>query len=120
MVSNNLEGIETISIKVSSKDIADTIGEVCSSSYGVVGLTGVKDVRNTIATILNADNYVEGILLRKVKSKYVVDVHVVIVYGVKISEVVNELSKRLSYTLEKKFGKIFSEINIFVEELRVL
>ena len=120
MVSKELASVEAISVKVSIKDIASLIGSVCESSYGVVGLTDVKDVRNTFATILNKENYVEGIFLRKVRSKYVVDVHVVIVSGVKISEVVNELSKRISYNLEQQYGKIFSKINIFVEELRVI
>ena len=61
MVSKELASVEAISVKVSIKDIASLIGSVCESSYGVIGLTDVKDVRNTFATILNKENYVEGI-----------------------------------------------------------
>lgn len=120
MVSNDSKNIETISVEVSIKDIASLIGDVCSSSYGVVGLTDEHGVKNPLATILNKENYVEGILVKKYRNKYTIDVHVVIANGVKISEVVNELSKRISYNLERKYGKIFSKINIYVEELRVL
>ena len=41
-------------------------------------------------------------------------------YGVKISEVVRELYKGISYNLNKKYGPIFNKINIYVEELRDL
>ncbi len=112
--------IKSIEVKLSTSDIAKTIGEVCSSSYGVFGLTKTKTSKDQPAEILDHNNYIEGILFSKVGEKYVVDVHVVVAYGVKISEVVSELSKGILYTLNKKYGKIFSKVNIFVEELRDL
>ncbi|MDY2727779.1 MAG: Asp23/Gls24 family envelope stress response protein [Candidatus Onthovivens sp.] len=120
VASKESNSLDTIDVKVNLKDIANIIGHICDNSYGVVGLTKSKNIKDTIATILNSDNYIEGIFLKKFRNKYIVDVHVVIVYGVKITEVVNELSKHISYVLEKYFGKIFSKINIYVEELRVL
>ena len=107
-------------IKVDVKDIATLIGEVCSSSYGVVGLVGVKNSILSFDNLLKKDKFVEGILIKKERNKSVVDVHVVVAYGVKITEVVNELGKHLSYVLNKKYGKIFGKINVFVEELRDL
>ena len=114
------KSVNSIQIKVSNKDIAEIVGEVCSSSYGVLGLTKTRTLKSQIATILNKDNYIEGILIKKERSKYVIDVHVLVIYGVKISEVVNELSKGIAYNLSKKYGPVFIKINIYVEELRDL
>lgn len=119
-MSNDVKKVKSIEIQVSTKDIAELVGEVCSSSYGVLGLTKVKNLKSQLATLLNKDNYIEGILISKEKSKYIIDVHVLVAYGVKISEVVNELSKGIAYNLNKKYGPVFSKVNIYVEELRDL
>ncbi|MBO8427033.1 MAG: Asp23/Gls24 family envelope stress response protein [Firmicutes bacterium] len=119
-MSDEIKNLKNIQIQVSTKDIAELVGEVCSSSYGVLGLTKVKNLRSQLVTLLNKDNYIEGILISKIKSKYVIDVHVIVAYGVKISEVVNELRKGIAYNLNKKYGPVFSKVNIYVEELRDL
>ena len=120
IMENNSKVVNNIEVKIEDKEIAELIGDVCSSTYGVVGLTKVKSLKSQLAIILNRNNYLEGILLTKEKNKYVVDVHVVMAYGVKISEVVRELYKGISYNLNKKYGPIFNKINIYVEELRDL
>lgn len=123
MASNKKEASEkvnTISVKITDKEIAKLIGDVCSTSYGVLGLSSIKASKDEKHILLKEDNYIEGILVKKEANKYVVDVHVNIVYGVKISEVVNSLSKHIFYSLEKEYGKIFKKVNIFVEELQVL
>ena len=112
--------VESIEVKVDVKELATLIGDVCSSSYGVLGLASTKKTSNMFDILLKKDKYIEGILIKKERNKYVVDVHVVVAYGVKITEVVNELGKRLSYNLNKTYGKVFGKINIYVEELRDL
>jgi hypothetical protein len=43
------------------------------------------------------------LLPRKKKSGYEVDVYLVVAYGVKITEVVSEVQKKVQYVLEKTF-----------------
>ncbi len=119
-MAKDIKSVNNIEIKIGEKEIAELIGDVCTSTYGVVGLTKIKNLKSQLATILNRNNYLEGILITKDKNKYVVEVHVIMAYGIKISEVSHELYKGLSYNLNKKYGPIFSKINIYVEELRDL
>jgi uncharacterized alkaline shock family protein YloU len=106
-----------IKAEIDNKELASLIGEVCSETYGVVGLTRVKTIKNQLV-ILRKQNYVEGILIFKnSKGKYDIDVHLICAYGVKISEVVNEVSKRIAYETKKKYGPRFNKINVYIEDL---
>lgn len=99
------------------KDIANLIGETVKECYGVVGLTKVRSIKNQLV-ILKKENYVDGVLVFKGKdSKYDIDVHIVVAYGVKVSEVVNEVSKRIAYEANKKYGNVFGKVNVYVDDL---
>ena len=93
--------------------------ETCSECYGVVGLTYAKSIKEKFI-ILKKENYVEGVNVTKDKDKFNVDVHLICAYGIKITEIVSEVSKRINYVLTKKYGQLFSKINVYVEELRDL
>lgn len=104
-------------LEVDKKELVSLIGNVCCETYGVVGLTRVKTIKNQLV-ILRKQNYVEGILIFKnSKGKYDIDVHLICAYGVKISEVVNEVSKRIGYEIKKKYGPRFNKINVYIEDL---
>ncbi len=99
------------------KEIANLIGDIVKECYGVVGLTKVRSIKNQLV-ILKKENYVDGVLIFKNKDgKYDIDVHLIVAYGVKISEVVNEVSKRIAYEANKKYGNIFNKINVYVDDL---
>lgn len=110
---------KSIKISLSVKDVASLVGETCSECYGVVGLTNSKSIKEKLI-ILKKENYVEGVNVTKDKDKFNIDVHLVCAYGIKITEIVNEVSKRIAYVLTKKYGELFSKINVYVEELRDL
>ena len=102
------------------KELALLIGETVCYTYGVVGLTRVKSLKNQLV-ILKKENYVDGVLVfRNLKDKFDIDVHLIVAYGVKVSEVVNQVSKRILYEASKKYGNIFGKINVYVEDLLVL
>ncbi len=104
-------------IEISLKDISGYIGDICSETYGVLGLVSSK---NPIDVILKREKYSEGIGVYKIGSKYNVDIHLAVAYGVKITEVASEVSNRILYFLNKQFHGLFNKINVYVEELRDL
>jgi len=104
-------------LELNIEDLAYLIGETAKDSYGVVGLTKVRSIKNQLV-ILKKENYVDGVIILKNRyDKYDIDVHLVVIYGVKISEVANEVSKRVAYEINKKYGGIYGKINVYVEDL---
>ena len=110
---------KSIKISLSMQEIANLVGETCLECYGVVGLTNSKSIKEKFI-ILKKENFVEGVNITKEKDKFNIDVHLVCAYGIRITETINEVSKRIIYVLTKKYGELFSKINVYVEELRNL
>ena len=106
-------------IHLSLDVVASITGGAATECYGVVGLTYAKSIKEKFI-ILKKENYVEGVNVTKDKDKFNVDVHLICAYGIKITEIVSEVSKRINYVLTKKYGQLFSKINVYVEELRDL
>ena len=101
------------------KEVANLVGSTCIECYGVLGLTNKVATRNKL-TLLKKDKYVEGVELKKEKGGFVVDVHLVCAYGVKVSEIATEVNKRICYILRRKYGELFKQVNVYVDELREL
>jgi uncharacterized alkaline shock family protein YloU len=105
-------------IKISMEAIASVAGEAASECYGVVGLVSKNSLRENINELLKKDDYIKGVYCSKKKDRYEVDVYIAVAYGVKITEVVSEVQKRVAYVLERTFQVSFSGINVFVQDIR--
>lgn len=102
---------------LNKKEFTIVVGEIVSQVYGVVGLTRVKTIKNQLI-ILKKENYVDGILLTKlINGKYDIEIHLIVAYGVKIIEVVNEVTKRIQYEITKRYGKVINKINVYIDDL---
>lgn len=123
--NNDFIGFMTISKTTKLGLIAitpDAISSVAGSSslecYGVVGLAP-KNFDNSKKLIpLKANAFKEAVFVKKSGKTYSVDVYVILAYGVKITEIVSEVQKKVKYDLEKKFDVSFSSVNVFVQALK--
>ena len=48
------------------------------------------------------------------------DLYIVIGFGVKVSEVVSEVQKKVKYVLEKTLEQDFAAVNVYVQGVRVI
>lgn len=105
-------------IDVSIDIINKLVGEAVTSSYGIVGLANAKYSENK--TLLDTENYKDGIRIFKEPKceKYSVDIHVVIAYPSKITEVILEAQKKIEYTIKQTLSYSFKSINIIVEGVK--
>lgn len=105
-------------INISTELVADVAGEAATTCYGVVGLADRSAIWENIAELLQRSDYDKGVYCRKKKDGYSVDVYIVVAYGVKITEVLREVQKKVAYDLNKSFGECFLEVNVFVQGVR--
>lgn len=105
-------------INVTMEAIANVAGEAALEVYGVIGLASKNSLRENINELLKKDDYVKGVYCKKNKDAYEVDVYVVVAYGVKITEVISELQKKVAYVLEKTFQIPFKKVNVFVQDIK--
>ncbi|MCI1244681.1 MAG: Asp23/Gls24 family envelope stress response protein [Bacilli bacterium] len=107
-------------INISIEAIARVAGDAAQSCYGVVGLADKRSLKQGLVALLKPQEYVKGIYChhhRKTKG-YEVDVYIVAAYGVKITEVLSEVQKRIRYELEKAFAIPFQYVNVYVQGVK--
>ncbi len=106
-------------IKIADNAIAALAGTAVAECYGVVGMTG-KNIRDGINYLLKKENYSKGVIVRNKNNGIEIDLYTVLIDGVRIPEVVNEIQKRVKYSLEKTLNMDVLEVNVYVESIRVL
>ena len=106
-------------IDISNKVIASVVGSKAVESYGIVGMASRQQVRDGIAEILGHENYAKGIVVKEDNGVIDIDMYIIVSYGVKISEVANNVQSSVKYTLESSLNIKVNSINIFVQGVRL-
>ncbi len=103
------------SINISNDAIASVAADAVLQCYGVVGVAKKNSI---IAEILKKDNLSKGVIVSQDKKGIEIDLYLVIAFNVKITEVLNEVQKRVKYVLEKTFEIKVKKVNIFAQNLK--
>ena len=107
-------------INVSEEAVASLAGGVITECYGVVGMASRKLVRDGWAELLGKENYTKGVVVRRTDSGLEIDLYIIVSFGVKISEVVQEAQKKVKYVLEKSLSDEIAAVNVFVQGVQVI
>ena len=107
-------------ISISLDSIASLAGGAITECYGVVGMASQKTVRDGWAELLKKENYARGVVVRNQEDGLVLDLYIIALQGIKLSEVVIEAQKRVKYEIEKTLEIKCKEVNICVQGVRIL
>ncbi|MBQ7975051.1 MAG: Asp23/Gls24 family envelope stress response protein [Clostridia bacterium] len=105
-------------ISVSSKLIAEIAANVAESCYGVVGMASRRPT-DGLVSLLKGDNKGRGIKVTSEDNKAVVELHIVVEFGININSICKSIANRVRYTLESVAGVPVKNVNIRVEGIRV-
>lgn len=106
-------------IEVSNDVIATIVGGAATEIFGIVGMASRKQVRDGLNEILKRDNYAKGIEVRQENNQIIIDVYIIVSYGIKITEVSRNVQERVRYQLKSKLGIKASSVNVYVQGVRV-
>ena len=105
-------------IEVSPAAIAGLAGAAVLECYGVVGMSRPR-LYSCLAEALQRDHHRRGVEVRVVDQKIVIDLYVVLEYGVRISEVAQNIMESVKFRVEKALSVPIEEVNVHVQGLRV-
>lgn len=106
-------------INVSLSAIASVAGDTVADCYGVVGLAPKSALADEINALLKRSDYAKGVYIKGDKKKgYQVGVYIYVASGVKITEVITEVQKRVSYELTKVFSIPFNRVDVYVVDIK--
>ena len=105
-------------ISIDDNVIANISGISALESYGIVGMSS-KSATDGLFELLKSDYLTKGIKVSSKDELLVIDLHVILEYGVRISVVAENIIDRVRFNVEKFTGLKVGKININVQGIRV-
>lgn len=105
-------------IFVDNNVIASIAGAVATKCYGVVGMAS-KNKKDGIVSLLKMENISKGIRVTTQENGIVIDMGIIVEYGVNINVICESIINNVKYKLEHNTGLKVNKINVQVESVRV-
>ena len=107
-------------INLSLDFVASITGGVSTECFGFVGMARQKIMKDGFYDLLGRENYSKSIVVEDGDTGIILNVYIIVGYGVKISEVVYEVQKKVKYVLETTLDVDIEAVNVFVQSIRVI
>ncbi|MCL4424724.1 MAG: Asp23/Gls24 family envelope stress response protein [Firmicutes bacterium] len=105
-------------IVVSEEVVATLAGVAATECYGVVGMASRK-VTDGLAELLGKESLSKGVEVDIDGNRVGIALHIIVGYGVRISEVARNIRERVKYTVESFTGLKVTGVKINVQGVRV-
>ena len=96
-------------VTISNNVISEIAGAVATKCYGVDG----------IVNLLKPDSMTKGISITVEEGGVIVEIHLIVEYGININTICKSIVNRVRYTIENTVGIKVNRINVRVEGVRV-
>lgn len=106
-------------ILIDNEVIAQYAGLTAVECIGVVGMATIS-VKDGLVKLLRGDSISKGVNVTIDNNNIAIDFHIIVAYGVSISVVADNLMSTVRYKIEEFTGMNVSQINIYVEGVRVM
>jgi uncharacterized alkaline shock family protein YloU len=94
--------------------VAAIAGHAAIGCYGIMGMAA-RGLRDGVATLLRRENLHRGVDVRDIDEQLSIDVYVVVLYGIRITEVAHNLQIAVRFEVERATGVPVAEVNVFVQ-----
>lgn len=105
-------------IKIENEVIAKYAGSAAVECFGVVGMASVN-MKDGIVKLLKRDNIKHGVNVIIKEDSLVINLHIIVAYGVSISAVAENLISNVKYKVEEFTNMEVNKINVIVEGVRI-
>ena len=105
-------------IQISDDVIAKIAGRSAEGCYGIVGMAA-KKASDGLVELLNRENFTRGIRVSSSGEELIIDMYVIVEYGISIFAVSSSAIDTVKYNVENQTGLKVSKVNVTVEGIRV-
>ncbi len=106
-------------IVIKPDTIARYAGSIAVENFGIVGMAAVS-MRDGIVKLLKRDSISRGVKVKIEDDSIFIDMHVIVVYGINIPTVTQNLIENVTYQVEKFTGMPIARFRVYIEGVRVI
>ncbi len=104
-------------IEFSAEVLANIVGIAATECYGVYGMSS-KNAAEDIVTILKWENYEKGVKVSLEDGKLLIDLHIIVMYGVNIMAITRSIVEKVKYYVEEMSGLPVGKVTVFVDHMK--
>ena len=105
-------------ITITKTVFAQIVGNVINNCFGVVGMAS-KSATDGIVSLLKKDHYEKGVrVVADNDGKLVIDVHIIVSYGVNLPAISRSIAKEVKYIVEKMTGFTVKKVNVCIDAMK--
>ncbi|MEA4926501.1 MAG: Asp23/Gls24 family envelope stress response protein [Syntrophomonadaceae bacterium] len=103
-----------------TRELVETLaGLAALDCYGLVGMVP-QNIQTGISNILGIESIRKGVQVSSNENGLVIDVYVIVGYGIKITEVAANVMQKVTYVLENNAELPVDQVNVNVKGVKVL
>lgn len=102
---------------ITGEYFADLIGNTVSDCYGVMGIAAKTPVQGLMRYISGKNDPAQGVKVKNIGNKLIVDIHIVVLYGVNVSAIVSSIIEKVRYSVSAAVGLHVAKVNVFVDKM---
>jgi len=104
-------------IEVFPSAVAAIAGHAATRCYGISGMAA-RGLRDGFAELLRRENVDKGVDVEQADEGLVIDVYVIVQYGIRISEVAHNLQETVKFEVERSVNVPVVKVNVNVQGVR--
>jgi uncharacterized alkaline shock family protein YloU len=105
-------------VEISPQAVATVARSALLSCYGVVGLHPGRRTQGLLGRLGHVDP-LQGIAVQIRPEGVTLDLHIIVQYGVRISEVARNVMQSVAFSVERALGMPVTAVNVHVDGLHV-
>ena len=103
-------------IDVSQDYFSEIIGDAVTNCFGVAGMSNSGAKQGLRAALQRKRQFLDqGVRVYRDGQGLLVDLHIVVTYGLNISAIVRSIYNKVCYTVEEATGLEVKKVNVFVD-----
>ena len=105
-------------VAISQGYFANLVGHAASECFGVAGMAVSSPVQSLRSKLLKKKEADQGVSVRVTSAGLVVDLHIIVTYGVNIAAIVKSIVHKVRYTVEEATGMTVAKVNVYVDSMK--
>ena len=98
--------------------IEDDLKEKLKNYLGIIGYELEEELKDGYYDLLRKENYSKGIIASDGETGLILDLYIILGYGIKINEILVEVQKKVKYVVESTLDVKVEAVNVYVQGLR--
>ncbi len=105
-------------IDVSDNFFVSLVSNTVVNCFGVAGMARTNQQKGILGWFHSSHHQDKGVRVQIKENAFIIDLHIVVLYGVNISAVVRSIMNKVSYYIEEITGFPVKRVNVFIDGIK--